>query len=576
MTAWSDVLRWSPGALDSAADALTTRRKSLTNVLATIEDGSAPRDWRGDAAEAADRSLRQRRDDLETLVTGIASMVDALDAASEAVAAVLHAVDEADGLAQHHQFRITEQGRVLDVAVDLGNTPEDVVRTRAAVEAELEDRIAQILRRAAEIDDDLVTAMARLTGDGGATGPAAYLDALNEKLWGDAPSPPLSGSPSEIAAWWATLSDGEREWLITNRPERIGGMDGLPITARSEANMLRLPVERERLDTELDELRAEREDLFAWQWLRDRQLSSEIAQIEAKLDSLDAVEDMMADENRTLITLDLDGERARAAIGSGDVDTAEKVSVFTPGMNSTVDGNLARYVEEMEQVQEEAQDMLDDDPFTNGQEVASVVWLDYEPPLVEVPELLAGAERARFEEGAQRLAPFLDGLQANRDGDTPMHLTAAGHSYGSSTTGLALRETSAADAALFHGSPGVGFVTPDPTAGEGHLDSDSGEEVWTDSHQMQVPEGSLYNLSNEDDFVSNIGWHGVNPSLDRHITELSTEDAVAADGTELHRTEGHTSYVELRDPGDESLSTSEYNSAAVIADKTDLLIEQPR
>ncbi|MBA0124078.1 hypothetical protein H0B56_00805 [Haloechinothrix sp. YIM 98757] len=558
MGAWSDVLRWDSAALEGVGDALSSERKVLDGVLGDIEDGSVPRQWRGEAAEAARSSLRDRIEELEALKTDVAAMIAEVDGASEAVAATLRAVEEAESLAAYHGFRITEAGNVVDERVQLETTPQDVIETRAAVQQELVDRIEQILRRAAEIDESLVGMMTRLTS--GATLPGAYIDEMNAEVWGGAPPPPTNGSPTEIAGWWATLSDDEREWLVNNRPERIGTMDGLPVAERSEANMLRLPAERERLEAELEELRADGRE-------------SEIHQVQAQLDSIESIEDMMDGGDRSLITLDLDGERARAAIGTGDVDNAEKVSVFTPGMNSTVSGNMEDYVREMEQVQREAQEMLRDDELTSDQEVASVVYLDYEPPKTVFPEVREGLHPDRYEEGARRLAPFLDGLAANRTGDIPMHLTATGHSYGSPTTGLALRESSAADAVVFHGAPGVGSAAPDD---EGRLAPDTGEEVWTDSDEMRVPEGSMYNLSNEEDIIANTGWHGVNPSLDKHITELSTDDAVAADGRELHATYGHTSYVEEREPTSEELSTSEYNTAAVIADKTDVLIEQPR
>jgi hypothetical protein len=58
-----------------------------------------------------------------------------------------------------------------------------------------------------------------------------------------------------------------------------------------------------------------------------------------------------------LLVTDMSGERAKAAIGSGNIDTADNVAVFTPGMNSRVDrGSLAGYVGDMERLRVRVQD----------------------------------------------------------------------------------------------------------------------------------------------------------------------------------------------------------------------------
>ncbi|WP_432850564.1 hypothetical protein ACQPXB_08260 [Amycolatopsis sp. CA-161197] len=50
------------------------------------------------------------------------------------------------------------------------------------------------------------------------------------------PEPPPNATPSQNAAWWATLSNAGREILIRDRPGTIGAMDGLPATDRHRAN----------------------------------------------------------------------------------------------------------------------------------------------------------------------------------------------------------------------------------------------------------------------------------------------------------------------------------------------------
>ena len=91
--------------------------------------------------------------------------------------------------------------------------------------------------------------------------------------------------------------------------------------------------------------------------------------------------------------------------------------------------------------------------------------------------------------GGERLADTLDGLRASRDGD-PAHLTAIGHSYGSTTTGHAAHDHGIpVDDLVFVGSPGVGGDTDN--AGDTGVDTD---HVWAGA--------------NSRDPIANLGNHG--------------------------------------------------------------------
>jgi pimeloyl-ACP methyl ester carboxylesterase len=82
--------------------------------------------------------------------------------------------------------------------------------------------------------------------------------------------------------------------------------------------------------------------------------------------------------------------------------------------------------------------------------VAVIAWLGY-----RTPGWTQVAFDARAHAGAELLARDVAGLRAARFG-APPHLTLIGHSYGSTTASLALRDTSAwVDDAVFVGSPGL-------------------------------------------------------------------------------------------------------------------------
>jgi hypothetical protein len=138
------------------------------------------------------------------------------------------------------------------------------------------------------------------------------------------------------------------------------------------------------------------------------------------------------------------------------------------------------------------------------------------------------------QEGASKLAPFLNGIDAARDTDP--HLTALGHSYGSTTTGLALQQNTGVDDAVFFGSPGLGT-------------SHVGE--------LKVPDGHSFYLEGKNDPVGDLGYFGIDPSHMDGIEHGSAKEATLPDGRHLTESTGHSAYM---DDG----STSQYNMSVVV------------
>nr|WP_246360864.1 alpha/beta hydrolase [Haloechinothrix aidingensis] len=363
--------------------------------------------------------------------------------------------------------------------------------------------------------------------------------------------PPPGTAPAQVSEWWHGLSAEEREELIRTEPAAIGNLDGVPYSASHEANVARIPDERERLQSRLDELRAERSELQRGprgsETSEHREYDERIERVENKLDALDALDDQVG-RGRQVLAFDTSGEGVRAAVGLGNVDSADNVGVYTPGMHSAVEDNMSRYIEEVREVQRHADEMLGADPNRRDETTASVVWMDYHAPQ-DVGSVLS---RERADAGAERLAEFMDGVQASRTDDPPQRLAGISHSYGSTTMGEALKQTDAADAFIAQGSPG-----------------------WYGSEGLQVPEGDRFNLSADQDAVADLGGmvHGGYPSDDPTVRELSTDDAVTPDtGEPLPGVTGHTGYTEAND----GMSTSEYNTAAAMIGQESNYIDQPK
>ncbi|MER5638966.1 alpha/beta hydrolase [Kitasatospora sp. NPDC002227] len=252
--------------------------------------------------------------------------------------------------------------------------------------------------------------------------------------------PGPDAAPADVHTWWASLTTVEQQRLLRTHPELLGPLDGLPAAARDQAN------------------RANLTHLIADYRRRSRRSPDE----QAKLDGFLALERRLADcagsRPPALLLAVGDEGQGRAVLSWGDPDTARHVSAYVPGLGTTLAAIGGRDADRAYHLWQAAQRT---DP---GSPTASLVWLGYDPP----PGLDRLAKRdlrpaevlsdVRAEHGAPAYARFLAGLRAGHQGPQPAHVTALGHSYGSTTVGLAAQLPGgiAADELVLVGSPGTG------------------------------------------------------------------------------------------------------------------------
>ncbi|MGH3931233.1 MAG: alpha/beta hydrolase, partial [Pseudonocardiaceae bacterium] len=495
---------------------------ALEDELAAIRN---PPEWEGDAAAAARLGHDWLTEDLRRLVAGVAAVLRSVGEASDAALAITRALTEAQDLARFHGFEVTNAGAVLDVHPPGPQIPDyAVIQTeRAMVRDEVTDRVEQVLRRATELATDLAAVMTQAAAgridDGSGTTTLAGAALAGHFEGGLAtPEPPPGGSAADNAGWWASLPPAERFTLVAAHPELIGNLDGIPAQARDSANRIRLPEERAALAAEVTRLEALQHPYPTPFTLgRDIALAGELATARDKLAALDAIETTLDKPgDRQLLVLDSSGERVKASIARGDIDTAQHVAVFTHGMTSNVQDSMVGYDDQMDLLRREAQDKAS--RYGDGGQVAVVTWLGYEAPqwneTLDPSDSVAG--QAAAHRGADSLAGFLDGVDASRTDDP--HLTALGHSHGSITTGLALQQTEGVDDVVFFGSPGIGT---------------------SQVSDLNVPEGNAYVIEADWDPVADVGRFGTDPNQLDGITNLSAREHTL-DDRQLTEVTGHT------------------------------------
>ena len=78
--------------------------------------------------------------------------------------------------------------------------------------------------------DYLQKALANLHADG-------YDQSLLQQVDADTRVPPQGSNTDEVHKWWTSLTPEQRQRLIAEHPDQIGNLNGVPISARSSANM---------------------------------------------------------------------------------------------------------------------------------------------------------------------------------------------------------------------------------------------------------------------------------------------------------------------------------------------------
>lgn len=449
--------RWLPEfrALESTPSRAATFATNVRAVGVGVKDvqdwaeGNAAPEWEGDTAAAHDHAT-----------TRFARRLDGVEAALQ------RAVTAAD----RFEARLTvlaSRRAALEAERIAVNTDTDTLRTEVlargdlATEAEVEGfrRRAEALARRAErvtsridrwilhydtAESDFIASLATVDEvsegqaaavDPGRVDPATLLDEFRRH----------AADPVALNGWWRGLSRAERQAVITEDPHRVGNAAGIPAGDRDAAN-------RAALHSDLDYWAQREAD---GQLTREeRSARDNAAHVRAAIDRFRPEIDVTTGHELLQVLVYRPAAHSgdgAVAIGFGDPDTADHVSVDIPGLTSETSstvGNLERTLALY----------LAADGERNGS-VAAIHWLDYDAPSGnplkpwETLDFGGVVTTGQAAGGGERFADFIDGLRASDDGDRA-HVTAIGHSYGSTALGHGLQDGAVVDDAILIGSPG--------------------------------------------------------------------------------------------------------------------------
>lgn len=440
MVSWSEVQKWNAGVFTSLARQVGDSARDCKSGLDDFTRVLGGFDLEGATASAA-------RDQGHFRIEAARRQVEDLRALQEIFLWAEHEVSDiaADVTSIHEIERTTN----ITISATGAVAPRDPMvfygRNNPFVDDEpalqfASTRIASLLSRAEAFISELEARFSRVnSGEAGAE--HAYQTSDNE----EAQLPPPGSNPRQIAAWWGSLSDQQKKKLIEKYPEIIGNLDGVDIATRDEVN-------RSLVDGMLAEARdRERQthDDLVHRGMTSHSYANRYSKALDDVEDLEVLKDFI-DHHRgqKLLVCDRSGERLKVAIGIGDFNQAQHIGVFVPGKGTTVRGNLLNYVTKSEGLNTTAQGL-------RKSSYATVAWLGYDAPL-SIPNV---ANTHRANAGADRLVNFLEGLNATfEEKKKKVHLTLLGHSYGSTTSGIAASrvQPNVVDDLVLFGSPGSG------------------------------------------------------------------------------------------------------------------------
>lgn len=461
MATWADIQSWELSYVEEAEDLIEAEVREAREIIADLEHAANDIRSQGEAPDRMRQRLTEIQDKLDSRLNELTEYALATAELHGYVSRVVAKRKSAWEVAAEVGYDIPESGLIEPDALDKRFEP--VPRKFD----ELRDCIDDAVRIATEAEETVGPRYQAL-----ADGRYVLAEGRHSASAGLADDADPAWSPEEVSVWWALLSESEREALINKDPEKYGNLNGIDMASRARANELalnghvdaagnRIPGTGliEKTQNELDELNQEIDRMRE----NGQEVSSDLLDkqenLQNRLADLNAISEQLgSNAGATLLVLEPGnlGENVRAAIAIGDVDNAQHVATFVPGMGSNFRDNGRLNVEFAKNLKWAA------DTYgapTDGS-VATIAWMGYEAP----PDIVKTWDTSvtsidKAEAGAEKLNGFVTGIHSWRsERGLDVHQSVIPHSYGSTTAGIAMRDIGegVVDELVYTGSPGAG------------------------------------------------------------------------------------------------------------------------
>jgi WXG100 family type VII secretion target len=238
---------------------------------------------------------------------------------------------------------------------------------------------------------------------------------------------PVGKDPKDVNKWWTSLSQAERDQLLEDWPDKLGNLNGIPTVDRDKANRTIMQQDINR-PAEVAEARGVTVDEVL---AHPDQYGMNPRMMARYHNALKVEEGLQHNADRTGAPTflqiyqpeEFDGA-GRAAIAIGDPDAAANTAVVVPGTSHSVtEGWLSS---------DDASNIYNETRAADPSRSTSVLaWMGYDAPdSLTDPQV---GQTGLAHQGGQLLASDVNALAATHHDGVPTHITAIGHSYGSTT-----------------------------------------------------------------------------------------------------------------------------------------------
>ena len=537
---WANILEWETRPLDEIAQTLFEASQGLRDAYEKGQDHLNALQSEGEAVTAMRATTITNLASLERALTNVNGALMAIEGARDGVGEVIGHADSALASAAAHECTIDADGTVHTIDPDTKN--QDILRAKIS----LSDMVKEILKYADQVDTDLYHALQDINNDRYTDG-----DGENNKVVGVPDLPQPNWSPSQVAAWWKSLTDEQQQFLIRHRPDDIRHLDGLPATARGLANRFALEGYVDAYGNEQKGALAEAKEEYdkareKYGAILKKSMSPDrppteygypvagAAEAEAELErAKEKYEDLLAIQEQTnndvrmsnglapayLLDFNYDEKyhRTTAIVSAGNPDTATHVSTLVPGIGTNVRDSLGQYMDINDRLREQTKHA-----GVDPNNVAAISYLGYVAPKNQGFDKVQAADIGYANRAAPKLAQFEEGLRASANANNHKFTnTLLTHSFGSTTGGKSATMTAPGtiDRLILTGSPGSGVQSID--------------EYNVPKENVYV--SAVYNADN----VQGLGFdssYGVDPQELEGITHLSGD---ARDAEKYHQGPAH-------------------------------------
>ena len=484
---WANILEWETRPLDEIAQTLFEASQGLRDAYEKGQDHLNALQSEGEAVTAMRATTITNLASLERALTNVNGALMAIEGARDGVGEVIGHADSALASAAAHECTIDADGTVHTIDPDTKN--QDILRAKIS----LSDMVKEILKYADQVDTDLYHALQDINNDRYTDG-----DGENNKVVGVPDLPQPNWTPSQVAAWWNSLTYEQQQFLTDRRPDDIRHLDGLPAVVRDKANHHALhgylhadgkyrQGALKDAEEEAIEARKEYDKALADEANAAKKGSSgpamlnhlpdgKLQKAKERLDrATEALDDLIAIDTQTddmtrrrkglppayLLDFDYDKkyQRTTAIVSAGNPDTATHVSTLVPGIGTNVRDSLGQYMEINDRLREQTKHA-----GINPNTVATISYLGYVAPRNDGANIVQAANIDYANRAAPKLAQFEEGLRASANANGHKFLnTLLTHSYGSTTGGKSatLMAPGTVDRLILAGSPGGGVDSID-------------------------------------------------------------------------------------------------------------------